>query len=337
MWLRLYKWLRYIVVTILVFNAFQGMMLTTRPRGVSKLRSIRAEDGSTTEKIVFNSQKEPGSDVMIKRYGLLTTRPNSNGTIIICHGFTFKKEDITLLRTFFSDYNCLLFDFRAHGENKENQECTFGKNEAYDVIGAANFIKNHPLLKDKKLFGYGLSMGAVSLIEAQSQKNMFNALILDGAFDSSETIIDRGLERFKIEFYGYNFDIPGKSFLKKLTFNSYTQTIAKYIFKLRGMDITAVNSRFDINLRPEDSIQKINTPCLFIHCKNDSKIPVYSAKNIFNRANGFKKLWLTNGRDHCDSFLFNPEQYKQITNNFLNKSLLGELNNKDSEIIEDKE
>ena len=40
----------------------------------------------------------------------------------------------------------------------------FGKDEAYDVLGAAKFLKNNNQTKNQKIIGYGFSMGAVSLI-----------------------------------------------------------------------------------------------------------------------------------------------------------------------------
>jgi hypothetical protein len=42
-----------------------------------------------------------------------------------------------------------------------------------------------------------------------------------------------------------------------------------------------------------------------------------------NKKEGFKRLWLTPGRWHCDSYGFQPDQYKYRINKFLNLFLQG--------------
>ena len=52
----------------------------------------------------------------------------------------------------------MTFDFRGHGKNNEGQYCTFGRDEALDVIAAVKFIKSDPELQKLPLFVYGFSM-----------------------------------------------------------------------------------------------------------------------------------------------------------------------------------
>jgi pimeloyl-ACP methyl ester carboxylesterase len=324
-----FKFIKYTIATLLLFNAFQAFLFKTHKSSPSDImRELVSQEvypqtynqkvpGSKTEKISFFSKSTSGSDKTITRTGLLTLRSNALGTVLLCHGYGCNKYDIGFFRTLFPNYNTLVFDFRAHGENRDGQSCTFGKDEAYDVIAAAEFIKNHPRLKNKKLFGYGFSMGASSLIEAQSQKNLFDALILDCPYDSSDTLVEKGLERLKVNFLGYEVDMPGKDLLREYAFHPYGQEVAKIIFKyVAGLDSTKINSRLE-HVSPGESIKKISVPCFFIQCKNDDKIPLSSIQTIYNGAQGFKRLWLTDGRGHCDSFFFNPERYINKANQFL--------------------
>ncbi|MCK4264860.1 alpha/beta hydrolase [Candidatus Babeliales bacterium] len=348
MFLRTVKWLRIIITTLLVFNAFQSIFIRVSGNNPDPMAIIRREggilknlykkkqrvSGAVTEKVSFFTKKSINSEEKIKRHGILTLRPNAKGTVLICHGYTCNKFDITFLRTMFTNYNCLIFDFRAHGEENENQLCTLGKDEALDVIGAVEFVKNHSKLKFQKLFGYGFSMGAVSLIEAQAQKKLFDALILDCPFDSLETVISKELNDLRISVLGYHFNLPGKSIIKSLIFNFYTQPFIKTFTRAFGIDTSNINTRFEL-IKPLESIKKISIPCLFIHCKNDEKIPLKSVKKLFDKAKGFKNMWITNGRGHCDSFFFNPEKYKKVTNRFLQNVITKPFFRSKSQIIED--
>lgn len=342
---RTFRYIRYIIAVILVFNAFQGIMIQVDTPGILLLSNSkydkyagkfnnRIDAGASVKKVHFVAKKSSDSKELIKRNGILTIRPKAKGTILICHGYMCSKFDVGFLRTFFADYNCLIFDFRAHGEDSYGQLCTMGKDEAYDVMGAVNFIKNHPILGSQKLIGYGFSMGAVSLIEAQAKQKLFDALILDCPFESTESILDKGLENLNLNLFGYTVGFPAKGLIKRLSFNYYTQPAMKVLFKMAGMDATRINTRID-KLNPVESIKKVKVPCLFIHCKNDNRIPVKSIRKLFSHAKGFKSMWLTKGRGHCDSFIYDPEKYKNITNSFLKKFLSGHLFQKDSDQVID--
>ncbi len=324
-----FKIIKYTIATLLLFNAFQAFLFKTHKSSTGDvLRELvtqkmqpesyrQKSHGLKMEKISFFAKKNATSDEKIMRTGILTLRAGAQGTVLICHGYMCNKYDIGFFRTLFPHHNTLVFDFRAHGENISGQTCTFGKDEAFDVIAAAEFIRSHPRLKSKKLFGYGFSMGASSLIEAQAQKNLFDALILDCPYDSSDTLLEKGLERLNVNFFGYKVDMPGKGLVKEYAFHPYGQEVIKFIFKyVAGLDSTKINTRLE-HVFPGESIKKVSIPCFFIHCKNDDKIPVDSIKTIYSRARGFKRLWLTDGRGHCDSFFFNPERYKQKANQFL--------------------
>ncbi len=290
-----------------------------------------------TENVEFYAKKSSDSDEKMLRKGILTKRPGAKGTILICHGYMCDKFDVTFIRTFFPDYNCMAFDFRAHGEKSDDEYCTMGKEEAYDVIGAAEFLKNHPAIKGQKIFGYGFSMGAASLIEAQAKKPLFDALILDCPFDSSETIIQKGIDALTFEVFGYKFDMPCKKLLQKYAYNPYMQPLIKTIFKaVARLDGTRTNTQF-CHVVPAESVKKINVPCFFIHCRNDEKISVKQVKKVYGGAGGYKRLWITNGRRHFDSIFYNPEQYIARTNDFLSEVLTGAIYAKPKDkIIEDK-
>lgn len=296
--------------------------------------------GGLLEQVAFYPKEDAASDKRIMRKGLLLKYKDAKATVLICHGFMCDKFDVGLLRGMFEPgtYNVMTFDFRAHGECVEGQTCTFGKNEAQDVIAAAEFIKNQPELKDKPLFAYSFSMGAVSCIEAQAQRPLFDGMILDCPFDSSENVIKRGLSNLKISLCGYTFDIPGRAYLEKHAFHPYVQSLIKVTLKaVAKFDSRNINTNI-CPCSPVESARRITVPCLMIHCKQDEKVPIAAGRAVYDALQGPKKFWATNGRHHCDSYFYNPEGYASAVNGFLEAGVRGTLTQVlKGEVVEDKD
>ena len=299
-------------------------------------------EGHTITPITFASHVDEKNDKnkhkKIMRNGLLYYNENAIATILVCHGFMSSKEDVTFLRYIFKDYNVLTFDFRAHGELTDDQLCTFGQDEKNDVIGAVNFIKENQKLKDKKIFVYGFSMGAVASILASYQDpNLFSGAIWDCPFDSTNGLINRAITKMKINLFGYNFTFPGSFLLKKYVYHPYLQSILKFMLRsLAQMDATKINTVIK-PISPQEAIKNVKIPFFLISCHNDDKAPPIAVKKIYNNAleSKFKRLWISSGRRHFDSFFANPEKYIYKVRNFLKLIITGEYLKKKKEKIKE--
>ena len=295
--------------------------LVVSPYGVIMSQDFTKIPHAIVEQVQLFSKVHEDSDERIERKGVLVRYPNADGTILICHGFMCDKFDVAFLRNLFpkKKFNIMTFDFRAHGENTDGQICTFGKSEALDVQTAANFLRQHPALQSIPLFVYGFSMGSVAAIEAQSKDPLFDAMILDCPFDSSKNLIRNGLSKMKITLFGKEFDIPGRETLEKYAFHPYVQTFLKLVLKtIAKMDTKNIQTNI-CPVSPKKSIRKVTIPCFFIHCKNDELVPVDAIKKIYERAPGYKDLWITEGRRHYDSPFYDPEVYAHKIKAFLYK------------------
>jgi pimeloyl-ACP methyl ester carboxylesterase len=293
------------------------------------------------EHVMLYPQEGHDSSKKIVRNGVLVRNNGAQATVLICHGFMCDKYDVGMLRKIFKkkQFNVMTFDFRAHGQGASGQYCTFGRDEALDVIAAGKFLRKHPALENKPLFVYGFSMGAVSAIEAQAlESTLFDAMIADCPFDSSERVIETGLEGLKCSIFGYEFNLPGKDLLQKYAFHPYVQVLVKTVLKtVSQMDATGINTNF-CPLYPSESVKNITIPLFVIHCKNDQKVSVDQVKRVYDGAAGYKRLWLTNGRRHYDSFFYNPEKYTEEVRLFYNQVINGEIQQMPQEmIIEDNE
>ncbi len=290
------------------------------------------QEGTVQERIEIYPFKDDQEQARIKRHGILIKHPEAQATILISHGFMCDKYYAGSLHYIFphSKYNVMAFDFRAHGDEVDGQCCTFGRYEAYDVMAAAQFLKSHPDLLNQPIFLYGFSMGAVAALQAQARAgDLFAAMILDCPFDSSEKLMKKGLKKFKIGMLGYEFEVPGISYLEEYVFHPYVQMLVKYAFK----PISTLDTKnIETNIMPVDSIEaikKISVPCFLIHCKNDQHIPVSAIKELYDSAgSSVKWLWITNGRGHFDSIFYCPVAYSNNIRLFLdailNKALIRE-------------
>lgn len=295
--------------------------------------------GAVVEQVVIYPPASDTGTETISRQGFLVRYPDAQATIMISHGFKCDKFFAGSLRYMFplGKYNIMTFDFRAHGESCEGQYCTFGKHEAYDLATAARFVKNHSGVKDKPLFVYGFSMGAVAAIEAQAHDGtLFSGMILDCPFESSKSVIKKGLSCLKLSLLGYEFDMPGKRLLERCAYHPYVQPLVRFAFRLMSnMDTEKIKTNF-MHVDSLASMGSIKVPCLIIHCKNDEHISVDAVKSLYDAAQGKKQLRITNGRGHFDSFFYTPERYASWINEFLVHALAGSFP-QEKIIIEDKE
>jgi alpha-beta hydrolase superfamily lysophospholipase len=274
------------------------------------------------EHVSFSVKKDDLCDHTFIRNGFLVTRPGALGTVIICHGYTQSKHESFFFRALFSHFNVLAFDFRAHGDLTTDQHSTIGKDEIHDVWGAVEFVKSNPDFASKPIIGFGFSMGAVSLLMAQAHfQNLFDLLILDSPFDSSDICMANRLD----ELLSYKF-LPGKEWIKgaimKGLYSKNWQSVVKPIFKMAtGLDPHSVSTTF-VPVIPINIASKITIPCLFISCENDKKVTVDSVKRLYDQVGStFKRLWITQGTRHCGSCLAQPEIYLYMVNKFIKKSL----------------
>lgn len=293
-------------------------------------------ENTVADTVIIHSQKSHDSFEKIDRKGLVIRYKEAKATVLISHGFMCDKYLSGSLHYVLPQgtYNFMTFDFRAHGEDTQGQQCTFGRDEAYDVIAAAKFLRNHPDLQGKPLFAYGFSMGAVASIEAQAKdSSLFDAMILDCPFDSTENVIKTGLNKMKMSVWGYEFDMPGRYLLEKYAFHPYVQSYLKMWLKITNNETYTIETDMQ-RFSPLESIKLVKVPCFFIHCKNDERVPMIAVKNMYESASGYKKLWLTDGRGHFDSFFFKPIKYSEKVKMFYSQVLQGSLMVGDA-VIED--
>lgn len=283
-----------------------------------------AMDSIQIESVSFPVQKDAKSQETFTRKGFLALRPHALGTVVVCHGYTQTKHDSFFFRTFFPHFNVLAFDFRAHGDLIDGQYSTIGRDEMFDVKGAVEFVKGHPELQDKPVIGFGFSMGAVSLLQAQSHfKNLFDLMVMDSPFDSSSDCMGRGIDKLlTVHIFGQRYKLPGKKLLMKALYSPYLRLIVKRFFaRVTGINPHLVPTKF-VPVIPLEYAHEIKIPCMFITCENDKSVTADRVLRLYDAVKSpYKRLWITHGPKHCGSCLAHPELYSYKVNRFIKTAL----------------
>ncbi len=320
-------------ILAVVFGVIFLNPLLAQKKGAGKL--LKYIGNGTQEEVSFPVREGLTSQKTFLRRGILIKRPKAKATVLICHGYMCDKYDVSFLQVMFKEYNTLCFDFRAHGEDIEGQCCTLGRDESYDVVGAVQFIKNHPDLKKLPRIVYGFSMGAVASILAQArEKDLFDAMILDCPFDSTDKLIDRGIDQLKICIFGYEMAVPGSSILKRYAYNPYVQSFIKQIMKaFTKIDTVNVNTCIS-PVYPEEAIKYVTVPCFFIGAEKDGTAPADAVLAVYRGAKGFKRCWIDReGTRHYDTIFKQVHKYIYKVDRFLTKVLDGSYVKKKKEKV----
>ena len=273
-------------------------------------------------KIVLQVPEQNGK--IITRNGELVVCPEAKATVILVHAFKGDKNQTKTFRVLFPQCNTVVFDFRAHGDKREGQCCSFGMNEVADLKAAADFVRNHPDLKKVPLFAYGASMGAATIIETQAQHNLFDGIIVDSPFESMEDVIKRGLSKIHYELFGKDILRPIRRILERNMFSPVVDKALKYIMRVNtGMTSDQVVTCLK-PVRPIDSIQHVTVPMLMIGCNQDTLTPPEGVRKMYDIAKRPNvQLWLTDGRGHVDSYFSHPEEYTTRINDFITSAIRG--------------
>jgi fermentation-respiration switch protein FrsA (DUF1100 family) len=188
----------------------------------------------------------------------------------------------------------LAFDLRGMGESAP-APLSLGYFEQRDVLGAVDFLRSgtlpYPDLgRPQSIGGWGVSMGAATLLMAAAREPAIQAVISDCAFADAIPILER--------------EIPNGGGLPAF-FTPGGLIAARALY---GMDFYAD--------RPVDIIAKIAPrPLLLIHGGADQYIPPANLDILYAAAtsapNSHVQRWIVPDADHAQSFHTLRTQYVQ--------------------------
>lgn len=219
---------------------------------------------------------------------------NSTRSIIFWHGVGSNKWDFLEYAKIWYNlwFNVAIFDFRWHW-NSWWHTISFGYYESQDIKTITENIKKDFPERTKNIYWVGYSMWWAAMIFAQAQYHLFDKLIIDSSYASSEHMIDY-LYRYIPSWY--------REYLK-IIWDWYSQNDI-------SISITSIN--------PQDIISQIDIPILFFHGKQDSMIPYSETELLFQHATNPKnKIYLFDNSDHVSAIIEDYNTYVERVTDFL--------------------
>jgi fermentation-respiration switch protein FrsA (DUF1100 family) len=314
---RLLRWIvvTLLIVSVIVATAYTALSIYIATRLIYApqvpIYATPASLGLQFKYVTFPSRVD---QVKLKGWYIPGVLPNgkltSQRTIIMVHGNRTNRADKSVgVLNLSGDlahhgFAILAFDMRGTGESPP-APLSLGYFEQRDVLGAVDFLRSGPvpypaLGRTHIIGGWGVSMGAATLLLASSQEPAIRAIVSDCAYADIIPILER--------------EVPKGGHLPSL-FTPGTLFTANVLY---GMDFYAV--------RPEDVVANIAPrPILFIHGTSDTYIPPSNMTALATAARTTPganvQTWLVPGAAHAKSFMTEGAVYVDRVVAFYNTTL----------------
>jgi uncharacterized protein len=267
---------------------------------------IRSRETGSTRLIEEDYDSLPKEEVLIRsQYGYdikaIFVKPHPHKKFMIfSHGVTENKwNSIKYMNLFIKQgFNAVIYDHRRHGESG-GKTTSYGYFEKYDLKAVVDELIRRE--GDDVFFGiHGESMGAATL------------LLYAGSVED------------RADFY--IADCPFSDFGEQLAYRMSVEVKmpAKFLLPLVGGTLKLRQGYTLKDLSPISVVQNIRKPVLFIHSTNDDFILPQMTKDLFEKKQGPKELFLDFRGTHAQSYNDNPEEYEQLIQRFLHQFVLNE-------------
>lgn len=212
-----------------------------------------------------------------------------NHTVILVHGLggnyvsVFPQAEMYLNE----GWNVIAYDQRGGGESSSDQ-ITFGYDEKRDLKAIVEHVKGH--INNKKMVIHGFSMGAVTTgiyAATEHAANFVDAVILDSAFDSMESV-------FRAVWKTMDIPLP----------TDYVVWCGDLVLRMKygfGFEDASVLS----------AMKKCQVPAMIIQGEQDDVSTVAMGEAIFHSIPDVRKIYWLNDSKHVEAFMDYPVQYKE--------------------------
>lgn len=216
----------------------------------------------------------------------------AKGTVILYHNYTGSKATFGNVAAEFRymGYNVLIVDMRGHGSSSGNVT-TLGFKEAEEVKLTFDYIRNEK--KEKNIFLWGSSMGAVAITKAIDKYNLQpSGIALEMPFANFQTHAEARSRVLGFPEEPFGFLVTGWIGIEQ-GFNGYGFNVASYA-------------------------KKINCPVLLSWGTRDRFVLKEETEKIFNNIPGnTKRLVIYEDADHQSFLSFDPVKWRNEMGNFL--------------------
>lgn len=217
--------------------------------------------------------------------------PEAKGCVALFHGYTGNKDKLITEADNFRQlgYSVLLVDFAGNGGSDGNQ-CTVGYREAFDVAAAFRFLQQQTPTTPVCL--YGISMGAVAILRAQSELGIQpTASIIECPYGSL-------LETTQIRFH--SMGVPDFPLANLLVFWGGVQ-----------------NGFWPFKMNSREFARRVTAPTLLLYGLDDARVTRQETDEIFDALGGPKDRHYFVGVGHEPYHVLYPKVWRDRINGFL--------------------
>lgn len=224
--------------------------------------------------------------------------------ILLMHGYRGVAErDFAFILPILlkNGYNVIMPDERATGKSK-GHAVTFGIKERKDVRTWLYYMLNR--FGNIDICLYGISMGAASVLMASELNLPHNVkcIVADCPYSAPRDIIQKVCTKVKLP--------PKLSYaLLKLSAFLYCK-----------MNIDGASAK--------DAVKHTDVPILMFHGEEDWFVPCEMSKEIQDACYGYVERYTFPGADHAFSSVVDPDRYERLLNDFLDRFLQSEKDEK---------
>jgi len=271
-------------------SVYAASQLVAAPQVMAK--GTPADDGLAYKDVTFTSRTD---HLLLSGWfipGVVAPgRLSVSETIVVVHGIRTNRADpgVGLLPLSAAlakhGFAVLAFDMRGSGDSS-SAPTSLGYYEQRDVLGAVDFLQTgampYPNLgRPKAIGGWGVSMGASTLLLAAAQDPALRAIVSDSAYADIVPILQR--------------EIPARAHLP----SAFTPGILEAAQTMYGIDFYAV--------KPSAVVAQIAPrPILFIHGAADTYVPPSNMTALAQAAaqghNARVQTWLVPKATHAQAY-----------------------------------
>lgn len=247
-------------------------------------------------KLPFEEAEITSNDGLTLRADFLRGRPDTDVTVIFCHGYKSNTaHDFGAMYDFYRELGCNLMyvHMRAHGKS-DGKYIGFGVLDRFDMQLWAK--KATELFPDTSIFLHGMSMGAATIMQCADLElpDAVCGIIADCGFSNINEVF-RNL-------IGGMYHLPATPFVD--------------IFELVNRKTAGYGFNEADSVR---SMQSSKLPLLYICGDRDRFVPIDMAMRIYNACTQDKELLIVEGGGHAASFMLENEKYTQLVTSFINR------------------
>lgn len=245
--------------------------------------------------------------------------------VILCHGFSGIR---TILLPPYAEelaragFAALLFDYRGFGDSEGERGRLVPAEQRVDIRNAITFMQSREEVDPQRIGLWGTSFGGANAICTAAVDRRVKCLSVQITFGSGERMVGAGMNDEEKQKLLATID---KAWQRAVVRNKpvmlameqiltdedskafYAKTVAEYPEFRTKLPLTTI--RESLEYCPEESLDRVNVPSMFIGATDDIVCPVAEMHALHAKAHDPKDLLIIKGARHYD--VYEGEFFKQ--------------------------